>query len=577
LIRNTTLDRMSRRLGEEAMGMKNGEPPQEGLKLNRPDKRLEDEVVQLNGLDGGEDEEIIDLVDVVEEPEPRMSITDLATHAEDAGQEEILSLDAYKEPPVREKVETPPQPEPEAVFQGWTDGVGAGVEEVNGQKLEEPSFPPGTEVPEGEELFERIELEDVLEKVERLHPSLEKEWAQLEKGNASSPAGAAASFEDWEKRLTKEKPSGEDELFALDENEPGLASIPLPPGEVGGANEGPSAGGGGEPLVAEEGAIEEISSSSWESLFKMAPADEKAAVYPGPDRMAQAVPVTVEDRGRGKEEAPRQMAGATAPPAGSPGEIDFEELVSPEAWEELLKVEDLSDDKIEQLLRGREKTAAPIAEEPKFEEVDLETPPNGTGTPPSFPGKDWIEEEVIRPAEVRSPGDLPLEEVFGMEALEAGGLEEGGPLSQAEGSGPIPLEEVDLQEAKGASMVWTPVAGKDVKELPEEEFPEAFLEEILQEEELSIEVPKEEKAIPPAIVEVAERLPSAVASEDQIQEIIARGVRTMMEDFVSRVLPEVTRQVVGVTMERIEKMVQEIVPEMAEKAIREEIRRLEKE
>jgi hypothetical protein len=566
---------MSRRLGEEAMGMKNGEPPQEGLKLDRPDRRLEDEVVQLNGLDGGEVEEIIDLVDVVEEPEPRMSITDLATHAEDAGQEEILSLDAYKEPPAREKPVTPPQPETEPLFQGWTEEVvaGGGEEVAEERKSEEPP-PPGTDVPEGEELFERIELEDVLQKVERLQLSLDKEWAQLGKESASSPAGVAASFEDWEKRLTKEKPSGEDELFALDESEAGLASIPLPSAEAGGAPQRLPSTGAGEPMTAEEGAIEEIGDSSWESLFKRAPADEKAAVFPGAGRMTPAAP---EERGRAPEEAPPQKVGAVVSPPKGPGEIDFEELVSPEAWEELLKVEDLSDDKIERLLREKERTVASKAEEPNFEEIDFETPSREAETPPSFPESTWFEEKVIPPDGMRTPGDLPLEEVFGMEAVETGGQEESGSLSRAEGLGPIPLEEMDLQEAKGAPSVWTPAAGKSVRELPEELFPEAFLEEILQEEELSIEVPREEKAIPTAVAEVTERLPSSVASDDQIQEIIARGVRTMMEDFVSRVLPEVTRQVVGVTMERIEKMVHEIVPEMAEKAIREEIRRLEKE
>ena len=65
------------------------------------------------------------------------------------------------------------------------------------------------------------------------------------------------------------------------------------------------------------------------------------------------------------------------------------------------------------------------------------------------------------------------------------------------------------------------------------------------------------------------------ATDKEIEEIIAKGVRAMVEDFMTKVVPEVTQNIVSLTVERIEKMVKEIVPDIAEKAVQDEIRRLE--
>jgi hypothetical protein len=51
----------------------------------------------------------------------------------------------------------------------------------------------------------------------------------------------------------------------------------------------------------------------------------------------------------------------------------------------------------------------------------------------------------------------------------------------------------------------------------------------------------------------------------------------MVGDFITKILPEMTQHIMGLTAERIEKMVKEIVPDLAEKVIQEEIRRLRKE
>ncbi len=62
----------------------------------------------------------------------------------------------------------------------------------------------------------------------------------------------------------------------------------------------------------------------------------------------------------------------------------------------------------------------------------------------------------------------------------------------------------------------------------------------------------------------------------QMEEVIGKGVQEMMEGFITKVLPEMTQNILNLTVERIEKMVKEIVPDLAEKAIQEEIRRLKK-
>jgi CheY-like chemotaxis protein len=114
--------------------------------------------------EGGEgEEEIIELVDVVEEPEPRMSIDNFITSGKEEPLGEITSLDSWDKLEFEEKPK-----ESDLVLRPDTE-IGEGdlplIKEM----------PPKEASPE-EELFEKIELEEILEKVEQLKPSLEKEW-----------------------------------------------------------------------------------------------------------------------------------------------------------------------------------------------------------------------------------------------------------------------------------------------------------------------------------------------------------------------------------------------------------------
>lgn len=167
----------------------------------------------------------------------------------------------------------------------------------------------------------------------------------------------------------------------------------------------------------------------------------------------------------------------------------------------------------------------------------------------------------------------------------------------------------------------------ELQELSEEEFPEFFLEELgeelerleekesrpeeavaeaepetTEEEELSelLELgvpPKEEIPLEPAPPEEIQEIeaeppplpigvprpsveaaaPPAVRLDRKIEESLSKGMEEMLQDFVVRVLPEITGSIVSLTMERIEKTVREVVPDLAEKAIQDEIRRLQRE
>jgi CheY-like chemotaxis protein len=129
-----------------------------------------EEEFSLEGI-GEEEEEIIELVDVVEEPEPRMSIDNFVTSEKEEPLGEITSLESWEKPefegkPPEKKLAPPPEPK---------------MGEMDLEMRREA--PPKEALPE-EELFEKIELEEILEKVEQLKPSLEKEWPSEKEAKA---------------------------------------------------------------------------------------------------------------------------------------------------------------------------------------------------------------------------------------------------------------------------------------------------------------------------------------------------------------------------------------------------------
>jgi hypothetical protein len=93
-------------------------------------------------------------------------------------------------------------------------------------------------------------------------------------------------------------------------------------------------------------------------------------------------------------------------------------------------------------------------------------------------------------------------------------------------------------------------------------------------------MPKEEKMgvmeeVQTPILPKEEIVPVVARPDKLAEELITKGIQTMMEDFVKKVVPEIAQNIVSLTMERIEQMVKEIVPDLAQKAIQEEIKRLQ--
>jgi CheY-like chemotaxis protein len=334
-----------------------------------------------------EEEEIIELVNVVEEPETRMSIHDFVTTEKQEPFGEITPLESW------EKLEVKEEPEEKKFVLHPEKQI---VEEMDLQV--ERRTPPKEAIPE-EDLFEKIELEEILEKVEQLKPSLEKEW-----------------------------PS-EKEVSVSEE----------------------------EPLLIEEPTESPLDLSEFEAALQ----------------------------GEVKTES---------------GGIDIEplsfEMPQREVKEEVIPIEE-----------------------------------------------SVLEEELKEVPEEEFPDEL-LEEILGEEEIRA-------------------IEEPKEHRAEEIKIAEVETGGLGIDRLQEREIPRIF------EEEQPALVKKLE-------TQLKELTPLAKMVNKHLDEVIAKGVQDLVEDFITKMLPEMTQHIIGLAAERIEKMVREIVPDLAEKAIQEEIKRLQK-
>lgn len=151
-------------------------------------------------------------------------------------------------------------------------------------------------------------------------------------------------------------------------------------------------------------------------------------------------------------------------------------------------------------------------------------------------------------------------------------------------------EEIEVVEEPREALAEEEIeALKGLREVLAEEVEprEIRPEEISFEEVETVEVKPEKISFEERVIEKPpeaeipwapeEKAPSLMGAFDrQLEEVISKGVREMMEKLMTQLVPEMTRNIIGLTLERIERMVREIVPDLAEKAIQEEIRRLHK-
>jgi CheY-like chemotaxis protein len=420
---------------------------------------------------GQEEEEVIDLMDIVEEvadePESKMSIDDFVVPEKAEPLGEITWLESWEKLGEEEKV---------AAEEGIVLSVEGRQEETKDFPYELKKEVPPPKEPQEEDLFEKIELEDVLEKVGKIGLPPERE----------EPA--------------------EMEVKALN----------------------------GEPAPVQEVEEKPFAFDEFEMAFKKGVEVEVPRQKPPKEEALQ--PFSLEEI---REKATEEKI---------PSEISIEEKV--EAIDE-----EFPKDLLEDMLK-EEQLKEEGLEEGKLEEEELR--------------EEGLKEEELKEEELKGEGlleeELRADKLFEEEEL----LEEGGPLEEELLEEGKPLEEETLEL---------------VRELQEEEKIDLF--EGLE----APEVPKVRKRAireaPEVIAKRAEAIevdrffetgttPPLRKVDQQMEEVISEKVQVMMEEFVRRHVPEMTKDMVQLALKRIEKMVREIVPDLAEKMIEEEIRRLEK-
>jgi CheY-like chemotaxis protein len=470
--------------------------------LDKPQPEQKQNVL-LDGLDD-EEEEIVDLVEVVEEPEAKMRIDDFIAPAKTKTGPvgDIEPLESWDKLFEDEKTPGKKSSEEEPSKNDFEFSIEE--EKETGPKIDLRSE---TKAPPEEELFEKIELEEILERVEQLKPSIEKEWpSDTEIDNRIEQA------------LPGPEQQGTEGWIELRDFETALKS------GVKGTEKtesGEPVGEGLQPFSLEE------------------PKEEAKAEYSESrkDRMGD---FPFEEFGEEERKQPPES-----------GEKAFQVFTLEEpAEEEGTKPGESMFDEIQSFIRNELRKGTPPETTPRLSEL------------PEIP----VGSEKTPAAEI----PLPVEFEFEEEAL--GELaEEEFPDSFIEELGE---DEIHVIEEPGQEPV--EVKEEEVK-IFHEELPSGFPKEL--ESPGSVQ-----RAQPVSLVREAEVHPTGLGEvrpqtgvfDRQLEEVIGKGVQEMMEGFITKVLPQMTQNILNLTVERIETMVKEIVPDLAEKAIQEEIRRLQK-
>jgi CheY-like chemotaxis protein len=364
-------------MDEEAVKQREEESTGRGKEHMKDTPKKEEEILLHEPKT--EEEEIIELFDVVEEPEQNMSIDDFVAPATGKQLGEILPVESWEE-----KLTQQERPAEKDLALSFED------KEIDMEELSlslEKEAPPKEET-RGEDLFEKIELEEILEQVEQMKPSIEKEWPEEEKKAISSVA-------------TSQPEEAAENLFSLEEFETAL----------------------------------------------------------------------------------RQ---------------EVKDMPSPEELQPFY---------VEEVKKERSEEAAPT---------------------------EGHEEE---------PQEEILEEALGEDEI--------GIIEEEIAAEELSAEEIGLGEIEPVEL------------MPKEKVAQEAVTQKVEKPEIPLQVLQEEIK------------PAPQLKEKGMEEIVSKGVREMTEALVTKLVPEMTRSIVGLTLDRIETVVKEIVPELAEKAIQEEIRKLE--
>ena len=504
-------------------------PLHEGELLNLADQLMEagaegkKERSLLDELEGVDDGEIIELVEVVEEPESRVSIDDFLVQMKEKEKEK----EELSEMPPLESWEKPIGKEEKRFEEELALALGGMTEEA-GKKMEAKATPsPPKKAPAGEPL-EKVALEEILLKVEKLRPAIEKGFLGKEEAKipeetlslSEEPFEKTFSLEDFTAALRKEaaEESTEKALPPIVQEEiRKQASSEIPPLEG--------------PLSQPEPTPDALEEEDLQSLLAELEKHEPSKKAPPEEIALEEEELTAE----ALEEALKPLL-AKKTERGAASEIPraeflLEEGALKEFAEEVIPEEVIQE---EEFPRELFEKAVPQAEKPEVQE--LESP------------------EKIGPLTL-----LPKEEVRIDTALEMPTIDL---LEEAKALTLMRQEEQRVPLGPIEQVAATPEAEKFQEVEAEKPF-ERPAEEVIWPQKVETGKPLREEGARPLR-----------ATDKEIEEIIAKGVRAMVEDFMTKVVPEVTQNIVSLTVERIEKMVKEIVPDIAEKAVQDEIRRL---
>ena len=271
----------------------------------------------------------------------------------------------------------------------------------------------------------------------------------------------------------------------------------------------------------------------------------------------------------------------------SPGEVleavsdDLEELSMEEVEGLETTVEELEElsveEELEELLgegsEEFEEPAQPAVEEPPGEVIGVET----LGESPVE--EDLQVEEILEeaPDGERLEGGVDEEELID---IETEGVTEALAREAVEEEGEEPLEDLGeglLEEGpEQGEEILEEALEEPVKESVE---PSSHPTELIMEEEVSEEEVDAFQKRLSSDFEVLEPMADedAEASDARLESLVRKAVEQVLNNISESVVPELTRTIVQVASERIEKMVQQVVPELAESAIKREIERLQKE
>ena len=482
-------------------------PLHEGEVLGLVDRLMEEGAMKtkteslLEDLDKFDDEQIIELTDVVEEPESRVRIDDLMASEKEEVPGEIADLVSLEKQ--LEKVTQPPEEE-------LSLSLGEAIKEEVKPKAVAPPAPKGAK---GEELFEKVALEEIFLKMEQLKPAIEKELLGEEEVHIAEEVPSATAE-------TTEKP------FSLEEFEAALEKEPMPKPEEKMM----------QPFMPE-------------APKREAPKKEVLPEIPPFDLPAFEIPTKEEAKTASVEALwSEEMKGVKEEP--------LKEVLSSKS---LLEEEDLTMEALEQALGPLVQAEAKKAVMPKApaKELIIEEEPLAELVEEEFPQELLAEAEL---AKEKLPEEELGEEEFSRALLQEERIEEAVAVPE-EPKGEEIKEIVKVMEEVAAP---TPLQAEEIR----------MAETPLEQKKIA---PEEFPPPRPAIPAIEEGAPKLQLADKQLEAIIAKGVQAMMEDFITKIVPEMTQNIVGVTVDRIEKMVKEIVPEMAEKAIQEEIKRLQEE